>query len=184
MARKVVKHMVMDNVTQAEAMRRAGYSEKAINDRPKHAMKAIREEFDRILDEYIDPASVAKALREGIQATTAKDFIVQKTGEVVSGPERVDHYARVKHAELYLKAKGLIVRHEESKVTHEVDVATLLAARRRVENAVDVTPCDTVEVKALITNGSGADPLGYEPNESEKSEEKAKLADRPVGGNP
>jgi hypothetical protein len=54
--------------------------------------------------------------------------------ESFEGP---DYYARVKCAELLGKFSGLIVRKEETKVEHSLDLYNIIEARRRMERLRD-----------------------------------------------
>ncbi|MGH9404418.1 MAG: hypothetical protein ACRD3D_01120 [Terriglobia bacterium] len=177
-ARKAAS-LMLAGATQRDAMRTAGFSESAVMRGAKNEVEAVRKEFNRLLDKAIPPAMMVERALEGLNAMRIEAFLHKNTGAVVYSKPLPDNMSRFKNLELLAKMRGLIVRREESKVEHTIDLHQVISeARARAKSlpagadatveASDVTACDTRDDRALPSNELGQSQLGQSPNVTDR----------------
>lgn len=143
----------------------AGYAEGSARHSSVDIMNGIREEFATELDKQLPrQAMIAELIKLALSATKKERIYNNKTGEICEY-EDVDSFARIKATELLGKFGGLLIRREESRVSHEVNLADIVAlARARSAKAlppasdavVEATPVKSEpETKAETVSESG-----------------------------
>ncbi|MDE2098384.1 MAG: hypothetical protein KGL39_14110 [Patescibacteria group bacterium] len=172
--------------TQGEALAIAGYAPSVVRDRPKRTLDAIREQVRTLLEKRVPMETLAEHIAKGLNS---KKPVVVMIGNGMSEVQMVDDpHANVKYATLLSQMLGLLVRHEESKVTHNVDIAGAISAARRRLKEPDVTAVVThalpvsIESTDYATNASN--PLGQSPNEDVQVVENPKNDHDQTGRHP
>ena len=145
--RKVVDGLMAGKQVQ-DALVEAGYSQSTATKAPGEILKGLQTAFAEALDKILPREVMVTTLVEGLGATKATYVYNPKLGETETF-EQPDHFARVKSAELLGKLGGLIARKDEVKVTHGIDHASIIAARRRVGLLPQAEPDATVEAQPV-----------------------------------
>jgi hypothetical protein len=149
--RKAVNNLLAGKSVK-DSLMEAGYSESTATNNPGEILKGLQREFAGALNKLLPIEGMCLTLIEGLAATKTAHVYNPKLG-IVEHFKEPDHFSRVKCAELLAKLGGFITRKEESRVTHGVDYATVIAARRRA----GLLPAATVDVQA--------EPVGDTPQD-------------------
>ncbi|MGH9353642.1 MAG: hypothetical protein ACRD18_07535 [Terriglobia bacterium] len=132
----------------------AGYSQSMAKHNSVQLMDGIREEFAAELDKRLPRGEmIAELINLALGATKKERILNPKTGEVHEY-EDVDSFARIKAAELLGKFGGLLIRREEGKVEHTVNLADVIAEARRRAKALP-EPSSDVTVEAAPIKAAG-----------------------------
>lgn len=172
--RRKVAQALLEGKNTKDSILAGGYSESTATKNPGEVLRGMQLEFAGVLDELLPKERMVSTLVEGLEATKVEHIYNAKAGAVehFEGP---DYYARTKCAELLAKLGGFIVRREESRVTHDVDWADIIAARRRVgwkEDPAALPPITDAVVEAqLVTDDGKAEDTEAKDSPSDKPPE-------------
>lgn len=137
----------------SQALQQAGYSESTARHHGGEILEGIRAEFAIELDRQVNQAEIVEELlRIATSAMVTERLMNQKSGEVSEFTD-IDNFARLKALELLGKFTGSFTQRSELNVTHGLDPATVLAARRRAEQAQAAITAEVVrELPAASTD--------------------------------
>lgn len=163
--RKAVKGL-LDGKSVKDSLLSAGYARSTATQNPGEILKGLQAEFAEALDGMLPREEMIATLLDGLTATKTTYVYNPKLG-ITESFDQPDHFARVKCAELLSKLGGLVTRKEEVNVSHSIEPSTILAARRRAEQAQAAVTAEVVrELPAPTT------PENISSESDEKEEQR------------